>query len=75
MENISKDPKNFTGEHFSWAELFNVKKLVLMLVKQDGKNKRNIKIEYYVELLDEPTKPYLQGEVHLKSKWYKHTSY
>ena len=39
-----------------------------MLV-QHGKND----IEYCIELLDEPTKPYLQGELHLKSKWYRHT--
>ena len=68
MENTSKDPKNFRSSHFSWAELSNVKKLSLVLV-QDGQND----VEYQIELLDEPTKPYLQGEAHLKSRWYRHT--
>jgi hypothetical protein len=51
---------------FGWSELTNLKKLSLTCNDSDG-------TEYHVELLDKPTKPYLQGALMQKERWYKHT--
>ena len=69
MEIMSGDSKNFT-KYFSWKELSDLKKLVLV---QLGEDKRGYDdVEYHVELLNKPTKPYLKGSRHQGVRWYKH---
>ena len=51
---------------FGWSELTNLKKLSLRRNDNNG-------TEYNVEVLDKPTKPYLQGALIQKERWYKHT--
>ena|SRR5215510_9509709 len=66
MEIIVGDSKNFASiRWFDWINLADTKKVVLV--------NNSTGTEYYVELLDKPTKPYLQGKLALKQSWYRHT--
>ena len=57
---------------FDHIDLVNFKKLILCYERQDS-DESSDDIEYYVELLDKPTNPYLQGKLIQNERWYKHT--
>ena len=66
MEIIIGDSKSFASiKWFDWINLADTKKVVLVHGLTGT--------EYYVESLDRPTKPYLQGKLAQKQRWYRHT--
>ena len=72
VNTLSANRSKGRSKSFDTSELSNVKKIVLELPESPIRGRYH-QVEYMVQLIDKPTKWYLQGEKLNNSLWYRHT--